>query len=77
MQDESDAEPGADVLIVDNDDRIVELVAWFLRKRGYRVRTGLSLTFGLENLTNEDYRVHGSGLNRPGTSLYAGLAWSF
>ena len=29
---------GADVLIVDNDERIVELVAWFLRKRGYRVR---------------------------------------
>ncbi len=28
----------ADVLIVDNDERIVELVAWFLRKRGYRVR---------------------------------------
>ena len=44
---------------------------------GYRVRTGLSLTFGLENLTDEDYRVHGSGLNRPGRSLYAGLTWSF
>ncbi|MEE8467797.1 MAG: TonB-dependent receptor, partial [Planctomycetota bacterium] len=44
---------------------------------GYRVRTGLSLTFGLENLTNEDYRVHGSGLNRPGTSLVVGLTWSF
>ena len=28
----------ADVLIVDNDERIVELVAWFLRQRGYRVR---------------------------------------
>lgn len=27
-----------DVLIVDNDERIVELVAWFLRKRGYSVR---------------------------------------
>lgn len=27
-----------DVLIVDNDERIVELVAWFLRKRGYHVR---------------------------------------
>ncbi|MCP3918274.1 MAG: response regulator [bacterium] len=32
----------SDVLIVDNDDRIVELVAWFLRKRGYRVRTASS-----------------------------------
>lgn len=30
--------PRADILVVDNDDRIVELVAWFLGKRGFRVR---------------------------------------
>ncbi len=29
----------AEILIVDNDERIVELVAWFLKKRGYGVRT--------------------------------------
>ena len=32
----------ASILIVDNDDRIVELVAWFLRKREYEVRTATS-----------------------------------
>ncbi|MEZ6005334.1 MAG: response regulator [Planctomycetota bacterium] len=29
---------GREILIVDNDERIVELVAWFLGKRGYHVR---------------------------------------
>ncbi len=28
----------ADILVVDNDERIVELLAWFLEKRGYQVR---------------------------------------
>ena len=32
----------AEILIVDNDDRIVELVAWFLKKRGFDVRTASS-----------------------------------
>lgn len=30
---------GVDVLIVDNDERIVELVTWFLERRGYAVRS--------------------------------------
>jgi DNA-binding response OmpR family regulator len=30
---------GMDILIVDNDERIVELVAWFLERRGYAVRS--------------------------------------
>jgi len=30
---------GVDILIVDNDERIVELVAWFLERRGYSVRS--------------------------------------
>lgn len=33
----------ADILIVDNDERIVELVAWFLAKRGHTVRSAFSL----------------------------------
>jgi DNA-binding response OmpR family regulator len=38
-------EPGSrktDILLVDNDSRILELVAWFLAKRGFTVRTALS-----------------------------------
>ncbi|TDJ69236.1 MAG: response regulator [Planctomycetota bacterium] len=37
--------PGArqtDLLLVDNDARILELVAWFLERRGFSVRTALS-----------------------------------
>ncbi len=34
----------AEILVVDNDERIVELVAWFLKKRGHRVRTADSFT---------------------------------
>ena len=30
---------GLDILIVDNDERIVELVAWFLERRGYTARS--------------------------------------
>ena len=32
----------ADLLLVDNDARIVELTAWFLERRGHRVRTANS-----------------------------------
>ena len=31
-----------DLLLVDNDRRIVDLAAWFLERRGYTVRTSLS-----------------------------------
>lgn len=39
-----------DILIVDNDDRIVELVAWFLAKRGYEVRAAKSFSEARERL---------------------------
>jgi len=32
----------ADILLVDNDARLTELMAWFLRKRGHEVRIALS-----------------------------------
>jgi DNA-binding response OmpR family regulator len=32
----------ADLLLVDNDARLTELMAWFLRKRGHEVRIALS-----------------------------------
>jgi hemoglobin/transferrin/lactoferrin receptor protein len=41
----------------------------------YHLRTGtqltpyLRLTLALENLANEDYRIHGSGVNEPGRNL--------
>lgn len=46
-------------------------------RSGWSLRDDLSLTLGVENLTDEDYRIHGSGVNRPGRNLVAGLSWSF
>lgn len=40
---------------------------------GFKLGKHVALDVGLENLTDEDYRVHGSGLNRPGRSLVVGL----
>ena len=40
----------AEILIVDNDDRIVELVAWFLKKRGFGVRTAVSFADARERI---------------------------
>jgi DNA-binding response OmpR family regulator len=39
------------ILVVDNDARIVELVAWFLGKRGFEVRTSESFVQAREMLT--------------------------
>jgi len=37
----------------------------------------LHLFTGVENITDEDYRVHGSGVNGPGTNFIAGLELRF
>lgn len=37
----------------------------------------LDLTFGVENVTNRDYRLHGSGVNEPGTNAVATLRYRF
>ena len=39
-----------EILIVDDDDRIVELMAWFLKKRGYEVRTAASFEQARERI---------------------------
>jgi hemoglobin/transferrin/lactoferrin receptor protein len=44
---------------------------------GYQLSDDLTLNLGLNNITNEDYRIHGSGLNQAGRNLYFGLRWSF
>jgi hemoglobin/transferrin/lactoferrin receptor protein len=37
-------------------------------------RPGLVLSLALDNLTDEDYRIHGSGVNEPGRNLIASVA---
>jgi hemoglobin/transferrin/lactoferrin receptor protein len=44
---------------------------------GWRVKQGLEVWGAVENLTNNDYRVHGSGVNEPGVNFKIGLSWEF
>jgi len=44
---------------------------------GWRVRDNVTLTLGVENVTNEEYRIHGSGLNAPGRNVVFGLEMPF
>ena len=43
---------------------------------GVQVSRHVGLDLALENLLDEDYRVHGSGTNRPGRNLIVGLTLS-
>jgi hemoglobin/transferrin/lactoferrin receptor protein len=44
---------------------------------GHRVNENLDIWAGVENVTNREYRIHGSGVNEPGTNLKVGLRWRF
>ena len=44
---------------------------------GVHITDGLTLSGAVENLTNEDYRIHGSGQNEPGTNVIVSLDWRF
>jgi hemoglobin/transferrin/lactoferrin receptor protein len=37
------------------------------------VRDGVNLSLALDNITDEDYRIHGSGVNEPGRNLVASI----
>ncbi|MDA0766152.1 MAG: TonB-dependent receptor [Verrucomicrobia bacterium] len=44
---------------------------------GWEVSEDVSLTLGLENLTDEDYRIHGSGVNESGFGAVIGARVGF
>ncbi|MBI2930815.1 MAG: TonB-dependent receptor [Planctomycetes bacterium] len=44
---------------------------------GYRVSERLLISAAVENLTDKDYRLHGSGQNEPGTNFIASIDVSF
>ncbi|MCH2112968.1 MAG: TonB-dependent receptor [Planctomycetes bacterium] len=44
---------------------------------GHELRDGLTLELHLDNLTHQDYRVHGSGINGPGRNLVFALRLRF
>ena len=46
-------------------------------RTGWRATPSLTLTAALENVTNADYRIHGSGLNEPGRNLILSAAYRY
>ncbi len=46
-------------------------------RAGWQARENVLLTLGLENLTDEDYRVHGSGVNETGFNAVMGVKFSW
>jgi len=46
-------------------------------RAGWQAMPGLNLTAAVENLTDEDYRIHGSGLNEPGRNFLLAADWRF
>jgi len=49
----------------------------FTIRSGWQIRDNVDLTVALENITDEDYRIHGSGQNELGRSLNIGISISF
>lgn len=43
----------------------------------WELKKDMHLSIGIENILNEDYRVHGSGQNEPGTNFILGLKIKF
>ncbi len=46
-------------------------------RAGWNCTDDLALTLAIENLSDEDYRVHGSGLNEPGRNVILAADWVF
>ena len=44
---------------------------------GVPVTDNLTLSVAVENVTNKDYRIHGSGQNEPGTNVNVGIDVGF
>lgn len=50
--------------------------AVFGLRSGWQVSEALSLSAAVENVFDEDYRIHGSGVNEPGRNLVLTLLWT-
>lgn len=46
-------------------------------RTGWLCTDNLTLSLSVENITNEDYRIHGSGVNEPGRNLVLAAEWIF
>lgn len=46
-------------------------------RTGFSPRKNVEVAAGVENLTDRDYRLHGSGVNEPGTNVVFSILWRF
>jgi hemoglobin/transferrin/lactoferrin receptor protein len=46
-------------------------------RAGWKVNESLDVWSAVENVTDRDYRIHGSGVNEPGTNFKLGAKWRF
>ena len=46
-------------------------------RAGARLTDGLRVFAAVENVTDVDYRIHGSGQNEAGTNVILGADWTF
>ncbi|MBI2195226.1 MAG: TonB-dependent receptor [Planctomycetes bacterium] len=51
--------------------------AVFTLRGGWKLREGMVLSAALENLSDKDYRIHGSGVNEPGRNFVVSVDWRF
>ena len=51
--------------------------AVFNLRYGFQISEQLLLTLSLENITDEEYRIHGSGQNEPGINFIFGASKTF
>ena len=51
--------------------------AVFNLRYGFQISEQLLLTLSLENITDEEYRIHGSGQNEPGINFIFGASMTF
>jgi hemoglobin/transferrin/lactoferrin receptor protein len=49
----------------------------FSVRTGWNINRNATVTVAIENLTDENYRIHGSGINEPGRSLALGVKIKF
>ncbi len=49
----------------------------FHLKGNFRLRDDLTVGLAVENITDEDYRIHGSGVNEPGINFLASAKYTF
>ncbi len=49
----------------------------FTVRGGWEVARDLTLTAAVENITDQEYRIHGSGQNEPGRNFVVALDWRF